>query len=284
MQNRRSVALLVETSNAYARGILEGINRYVRQHEAWSIYLPEQERAASPPKWLADWQGDGIIARVETDEIARFVQKKKLPIVDVSAARLIADSPWVETNDEAVAKLAADHLIQRGFQHFGFYGDAGFNWSIWRSEHFEKLIRQAGHHCHHHTSLSRRDKKYSWSREKKGLSAWLNQLPKPIGIMACYDIKAQQLLDVCRAENIAVPEQVAVIGTDNDRLLCELADPPLSSVIPNAHQTGYTAASLLDQMMSGQKISTKSYLIEPLGKLKLRQSTDALVNRRSVYR
>ena len=93
--------------------------------------------------------------------------------------------------------------------------------------------------------------------------------------MACYDIKAQQLLDVCRELNIAVPEEVAVIGVDNDELLCELADPPLSSVISNTHRTGYEAASLLNQMMSGVKVEPEASLIRPLG-IKTRQSTDTL--------
>jgi LacI family transcriptional regulator len=103
----------------------------------------------------------------------------------------------------------------------------------------------------------------------------VRKLPKPAGIMACYDIKAQQLLDVCRENGLAVPEEIAVIGVDNDPLLCSLTTPPLTSVIPNTHRTGYEAAMLLDRMMSGEPIAAKGYLIPPIG-VETRQSTDVL--------
>jgi LacI family transcriptional regulator len=275
MSLRKSVALLIETSNAYSRGVLEGVIDYMRQHEPWSITLPEQERGASPPDWLSRWRGDGIIARIETDEIARAVRQTKLPVVDVSAARHLPDIPWVETDDQAIARLAAEHLLERGFRHLAFCGDAGFNWSVWRGQHFEQIVLKAGSQCHVHESIPRMDTSYSWNREKQRLMTWLKRLPRPIGIMACYDIKAQQLLDVCRELEIAVPEEMAVIGVDNDRLLCDLADPPLSSVICNTRRAGYEAASLLDRMMSGETMAPEARLLEPLG-IETRQSTDIL--------
>ena len=275
MRNRRSVALLIETSNSYARGVLEGVVDYVRQHGGWSIYLPEQERGGSPPGWLSRWKGDGIIARIETDEIARAMQRTALPVVDVSAARHLPDIPWVETDDEAIARIAAGHLIERGFRNLGFCGDPGFNWSTWRKQNFERIVREAGCQCHIHESISRSDASYSWNQEKRGLVHWLKRLPRPVGIMACYDIKAQKLLDVCRELDIAVPEEVAVIGVDNDQLLCDLADPPLTSVICNTRRTGFEAASLLDRMMSGEKVGPESILVKPLS-IEARQSTDIL--------
>ena len=275
MARRRSVALLIETSNAYARGLLEGIIQYVRHHEAWSIFLPEQERGARPPGWLSRWRGDGIIARIETDEIARAVRGPRLPVVDVSAARRVPDIPWVETDDEAIARLAVQHLLERGFQHLGFCGDPSFNWSLWRQQHFTRLVAEAGRVCHVYESAPRWSAGYSWNREKRRLASWIRRLPRPIGVMASYDIKAQQLLDVCRELDVAVPEEIAVIGVDNDRLLCDLASPPLTSVVPNAPRTGYEAAALLDQMMAGQHVPPEAHLIPPLG-IETRQSTDVL--------
>ena len=275
MHPRRSVALLIETSNAYARGLLDGIVRYVSEHTPWSIFLPEQDRTAPPPSWLADWRGDGIIARIQTAEVANLVSRRRMPVVDVSAARRVANIPWVETDDRAIAQLAAEHLLERGFTNLGYVSDPGFNWSLWRQQHFADAIAAAGGNYFPHDSISRLDPNYSWGREKKRLAKWLTSLPKPIGVMACYDIKAQQLLDVCRELDLAVPEQVAVIGADNDRLLCELSDPPMSSVIPNSKRAGYEAAKLLDRMMCGDRIEPKPLLIKPLG-IKTRQSTDIL--------
>lgn len=275
MQHRRSVALLVETSNAYARRLLEGILDYVHRHRGWSIYLPEQDRGASPPAWLSRWRGDGIIARVETEEVACAVRQTRLPAVDVSAARLLPEIPWVETNDEMIGAMGADHLLQRGFQNLAFCGDPGYNWSVWRESSFRQNVTSAGAAYFAHQSISQQDPKYSWNNEKRRLIKWINKLPRPVGIMACYDIKAQQLLDVCRELDVAVPEQIAVLGVDNDRLLCDLAEPPLSSVIPNAHRSGYLAAELLDGLMQGQEVSLEAHLIDPIG-IETRQSTDVL--------
>ncbi|MFN9717048.1 MAG: XylR family transcriptional regulator [Planctomycetota bacterium] len=274
MKNR-SVALLLETSNAYSRGLLDGIIGFVQQHRGWSVYLPEQERGADPPEWLRRWKGDGIIARIETHEIARAVSATKLPVVDLSAGRFLENIPWLETDDRRIAEVAAEHLLERGFRNLAFCGDPGFNWSKLREQSFEACVRSIGaaYFCHH--SAPRTDADYSWNRDRRGLIQWLRKLPRPIGIMACYDIKAQQLLAICREEDIAVPDEVAVIGVDNDRRLCELCDPPLSSVVPNSWKTGYESASLLDRMMRGERVSTEGRLIPPLG-VKTRHSTDVL--------
>ena len=273
MKNRKHVALLIETSNAYARGLLEGVNGFVRAQEPWSIYLPEQERGATPPAWLARWKGDGIIARIETTEIAKAVTRTGLPTIDVSAARRVPDIPWVETNDQAIADFACQHLLERGFRVFGFCGVGDYNWSLWRQQHFVQSIENAGYQCHTYSGQSPQTKNFSWNREQHALTKWLEALPKPIGILACYDIKAQQLLDACREVNIAVPEQVAVLGVDNDVLLCDLSTPTLSSIAPNAYRAGYEAATLLHRMMAGEQVAPEAHLIDPLG-VETRQSTD----------
>jgi LacI family transcriptional regulator len=265
MRKRRSVALLIETSNEYARGLLRGIMAYIREHDPWSIHLPEQGRGDAPPRWLERWQGDGIIARIENPKIASAVSKVGVPTVDVSAARLVPGIPWVETDDAAFARLAAEHLIERGFRHFGYCSDPRFNWSKWRRQHFQQLVSEAGGTCHVYESTSDPDNPVPSSQEHQHLLAWVRELPKPTGVMACYDIKAQQLLDVCREADIAVPEEIAVIGVDNDEVLCNLAAPPLSSVVPNTHGSGYRAASLLDRMMSGESIGEEAHLMPPQG-------------------
>lgn len=274
-KKRYSVALLVETSNAYARGLLQGIVQYVReQHTPWSMHLFEQGRGDRPPPWLAKWQGDGIIARIENRDIARVVRKTGLPIVDVSAARTMTDVPCVETNDKAIAAMAAEHLLERGFRHFGFCGETPFKWSQWRRDYFCEYLAERGFSCAVYES-ARTDGVGTSDREQQQLMDWVQQLPKPIGIMACYDIKAQQLLDACRVLGAAVPEEIAVIGVDNDELLCNLSFPPLSSVQPDTLRTGYEAAACLDRMMAGEEVPPDTILLDPLGVV-TRQSTDVL--------
>lgn len=271
----KSVALLIETSNAYARALLDGILRYTRANLPWSLYVPEQERGALPPSWIANWQGDGIIARIESEAIANKLSSLSIPIVDVSAARHAPSTPYVETNDEKIAELAVRHFVERGFETFAYCGDPGFAWSTMRRDQFAKRVGELGGTLHELQSTSRLSSDYSWNAERSRLAEWLQELPKPIAVFACYDIKAQQVLQVCREVNIAVPESVAVLGVDNDRLLCELCTPPLSSIIPDAVQTGYQAAALLDRMMSGDHVPPEGHLIDPLG-VETRQSTDVL--------
>lgn len=292
---RRQVAILIETSNAYARGLLQGVVHYIREHRPWSFHLMEQGRGDDPPPWLVGWEGDGIIARIETPRIARAVVRTGLPAVDLSAARLVPALPWVETNDEDIARLAAEHLIERGFKRFAFCGDARFNWSVWREKHFVARLKAAGHACEIYQQsggtgdtgrVGEVDGKPAGdvTAEARELTRWLKELPKPVGVMACYDIRGQQVLAACRGAGLSVPDEVAVIGVDNDALLCELASPPLSSVIPNAHRAGYDAAALLDRLMAGKRVAATAHLIAPLGVAE-RQSTDVLaVDDRDVAR
>jgi LacI family transcriptional regulator len=282
-RNRRpDVALLIETSNAYARGLLRGIRAYIREHRSWSIYVGEQRRGEPAPMWLKKWHGDGIIARIESAAIAEAVVASGLPAVDVSAARYVPELHYVETDDGAIARLAAEHLLLRGFRHFGYCGDPRFNWSNWREEHFERLIAEAGFDCRIYRSRPRRRGVAPWEQERADIAAWIRSLAKPVGVMACYDIRGREVLDVCRQLGASVPDEVAVIGVDNDELLCDLADPPLSSVIPDTHRTGYEAARLLDLLMAMKKGTVPNHselptahLIKPLG-IRTRDSTDVL--------
>ncbi len=270
---RRSVALLIESSNAYARGLLHGIIEYQRQHDNWSVYLPELDRGATPPKWIKTWKGDGIIARIETDEIAHIVQRLDVPIVDVSAARKLDQIPWVETDDAKVSQLAVEHLTERGFRHFAFCGVESFNWSKWRCRHFLELLADLGHTGHSFESEAGLRRNTTWPSEKPRLAKWLKSLPKPIGIMASHDIRARQVLEACRELDILVPDEVAVVGVDNDPIVCNLAFPSLTSIIPDALGAGYRAAELLDRMISGNRVNPDASLLPPLG-IATRQSTD----------
>jgi LacI family transcriptional regulator len=267
------VALLIETSNSYARGLLRGVVSFHKEHRAWSLYLSEHNRGDEPPRWLSEWNGHGIIARIENDAIARVLREVRIPVVDVSAARLIPEIPWLETDDALIARLAAEHLLERGFRHFAFSGIQHFNWSNWREEAFAAEVRAAGGDCF----VYRPSREFLDDDEGQvdDLATWVASLPKPVGVMACYDLRGVQILNACRSIGVAVPDEVAVIGVDNDDLLCEVSYPPLSSVIPNTQRTGYEAAKLLDQMMQGKLPRQAMHLVPPSG-VATRQSTDVL--------
>ena len=273
---RYRVALLIETSNAYARGLLQGIYSHIREQGSWSTFFPELSRGDAPPESLKRWRGDGVIARVENRHIAEIVSRLKVPVVDVSATGSLPNVPWVETHDESIAQLAVQHLQERGFRNFAFCGEDRFAWSRYRSDGMKRILARLGYACY---TFGEHATRQTTSRrapdEEQQLTAWVRSLPKPVGILCCYDIRGRQLIEICAQNQIAVPEQVAVLGVDNDDLVCNLAETPLSSIIPNAHGAGYLAASLLARMLAGEKVEGKAHLLEPLG-IETRQSTDSL--------
>jgi LacI family transcriptional regulator len=294
MTQRPRIALLIETSNVYARELLRGIRNYIREHQPWSISLTERGRSEPLPGWLRTWKGDGLIARLENRAMAEAVKSTGLPAVDVSFGLELPLFPRVITDSRAATRLAAGHLLERGFEHFGYCGDPRYHWSNLRSRFFSDHLRQAGRACHIFGSdlspsesarsggrppvqTRRRESRPpdSWEAEVDAIGNWLASLPKPVGVMACYDIRGQQVLEACRRHDLHVPEAVAVIGVHNDELLCDLCDPPLSSVIPNARRAGHEAAALLDRMLHGEKLPPMQVLIEPIG-VATRQSTDVV--------
>lgn len=276
----RQVAVVIEASNAYARGLLEGMLRHVRAHEHWTFFIPEHGRGLPPLEALSLWHGDGVIARIETKEIATVLKRlrrhRPLAIVDVSAARLLPDVPYVETDDVAIAHVAIAHFLDRHFRHLAFIGDDRFQWSSNRRDAFIEDAARAGHDVsiYRQQSKARGD---SGESEDESIERWIASLPKPVAIFACYDIRGRQVIDACRRAKISVPDEVAVLGVDDDPILCRLANPPLSSVIPDAIGAGALAAATLAQLMRGETVEKLERLLPPLG-ISTRQSTDVFAS------
>jgi len=267
----RHVALIVETANAYARGLLAGIHEFVVTQPRWSIYLGEHSRQDSDLSWLEGWRGDGVIARIENQRTARQVRRLGLPVVDVSAAGLAEEFPVVETDDDAIVRLALQHFADRGLRNLAFCGDSRFGWSNKRHESFMTHTRERG--VEPHEFVLRETGTAAVNR--RALVSWLRGLPKPVGILACYDIAGQEILEACKIAAIQVPEEVAVLGVDNDELFCNLTSPPMSSIQPDTARTGWLAASLLDEMMQQRAVEPGLPLVEPL-RVVTRRSTDVL--------
>ena len=262
----RHVAILIETSRAYGRGLLRGIARYNREHGRWSTYFQPQGLGDPPPPWLAKWQGDGIIARIDNRPLARAVTRSRAPVVNLRGTLGDLTFPFIGSDNEAIARLGAEHLLERGFRHFGFCGFArGYHPGLdRRGDCFQQLIEQAGYACQVLQDPPRKRPR-SWEQEQDWLARWIAQLPKPVGIMTANDDRGLQVLDACRRAGAAVPDQVAVLGVDNDEYLCGLSLPPLSSIDINSEETGYQAAALLDRMMDGKRPPKRLAEIAPAG-------------------
>lgn len=271
---RRHVALLVETSLASGRDILRGIARYVREHEPWALYHEPRSLEESAPRWLSRWQGDGAIARIQNRVLAEQVQALGIPVVDVLGV-VPSSFPLVHVNDASIAQVAAEHLLERGFRQFGFFGIGGENWSERRRDAFAAVVRGAGCTFQVYELPRGAADASSWDTVELDLAHWVAGLPKPVGVMVCSDQRGPQFLEACRRANARVPDEVAVIGVDDDEPLCEVCNPSLSSVRAGHAHVGFQAAELLGQLMSGRRQPSQPNLLEPQG-VTTRLSTEVL--------
>jgi LacI family transcriptional regulator len=267
------VALLIETSRSYGRGLLRGVRQYVTQHGPWSVFIELRSLDSKPPPWLRRWKGDGILTRSGSQEMANAVIQAGVPAVELRATRLRHPFPFVGVDNHALGRKVAEHLLERGFRHFGVYDLDTEDYFKQRRDNFIQTICEAGYEVSHHGAQGRTERPAQWERQQDDLARWLTRLPKPVGLMACTDQMGFWLLDACSRAGVTVPEEAAIVGVENDETLCNMALPPLSSVPFNAERIGYEAAALLDRMMAGKAPPTKPIFIEPL-EIVTRQSSD----------
>ena len=163
-------------------------------------------------------------------------------------------------------------FFDRGFHHYAFAGFSDMFWSNARAESFDRAVAKAGYQCHHYNCRSARYA-HSWEREQAKLGDWLQSLPKPVALMACNDDHGRHILDACKVKGLRIPSDVAVLGVDNDELVCDLSNPPLSSIALGTRKAGYEAAGLLERMMTGEDVGGQQIIVPAL-QVVTRQSTD----------
>ena len=284
MKKRASVALIIETSSFYGRQILRGVSRYMHAHEQWSVFFNERDHKAHSPRWLLDWDGDGIICRTTTPALAEALLKRPIAVVDLNDCYGFLGVPRVASDMDAIGAMATRHLLERGFERIAYCGFAncGIAEQSWSQRRYAgavqalKAARGADAELHGVFESTWNLNNRNWHEERALLCDWLQTLTFPVGIVACNDLRGQHLLDTCRMLGVAVPEQVAIVGADNSELLCQLCDPPLSSVMPNSEQIGYEAAALLARLMNRGNAPTtapEQIYLPPL-EVVTRQSSD----------
>lgn len=268
VKSRPKIALLVESSRSYGRDLLRGVALFARTFGDWSLLHQEMTIDAALPDWMMDSELSGVIGRVDTHTIDSLRQMQ-VPIVDVRCRQKFDGIPQVETDDRAVAQMAFDHLWDRGFRRFAFCGYQHTHYSEARLRFFAELVTTAG--CtlsvyetpgEPDTSITRIEQ--SGVVDSEHLSDWLDTLHRPTGLFVCNDIRGQQVLNACRNIDLTVPDDIAVIGVDNDDAICPLSDPPLSSIRPNAERVGYRAAEILHEMLNGQPAPSSTEFVPPI--------------------
>ncbi|MBN2292497.1 MAG: DNA-binding transcriptional regulator [Pirellulales bacterium] len=260
---------------------MRGVSRFHREHGRWSIYFTPHGANDPIAARFDEWKCDGVLARIRSAELAEEISRLGVPVVELCGLFLQYGFPLLGPDNKAVGQSGAGHLLERGFSHFGFVGMRGQNFKYMdqRGVEFAKAVRRAGFECRIFEDLKnpgrKRERGDLWKLKQERLADWVRSLPKPLGVMACDDEQGMAILQACRHARLRVPDDVAVLGVNNDEYLCEMSIPPLTSIDVNASRIGFQAAMVLDQMMSGRPAPKKPKLFPPR-EIITRQSTDII--------
>jgi LacI family transcriptional regulator len=272
MARTPSVLLFVETSREFGRGLLHGIARYSRLHGPWQIYRQSGALDSSLPEWKSLRIDGAIVRDVKTTE---NLIGSGFPVIFAQHSKTdYTPYPAILTDSSAIGRMAAEHFLDRGFQHFAYCGLDEFVWSRGRADHFAQNLKQAGFGTSVYRQWASKTQR-ALKNEQDLIIDWLCSLPKPVALMCCNDDRALQVVEACKLAELAVPDDVAVLGVDNDILVCDLADPPISSIALSTETAGYEAARLLDDLMHGGQMTGQQIPVQPTH-IVSRMSTDIL--------
>lgn len=287
----RQVLAVIGTSSKFGRDFLKGVLNYTqsidsKKQKPWHVRLDPRTIQDGLPNDFDQWHGDGILSQSITTDIYRLLQKKKIPIVELLNNE-VPNGAIVSLNFEEIAKIAALHFCDRGLKNLAWYGSSNIWWISRMRDDFVQELRKMGRRCilcpddfsqTEHTQCPKWD-----DFQRKGLIRWLKKLPLPVGIWAPSDMLAIRIIETCQGIGLDVPNQVAVLGTGNDSLLCSLSFPQLSSIDLNAERVGFISAQLLDKQMNNLDLKGKQgndspsiqTIVSPKGVI-ARQSTDMI--------
>lgn len=256
--------------------MLQGVAHYERSHRPWAAFLDDEARAEIDPQWLRSKRWDGVISRHTTPALVESCRQLRLPLVDLNDVPPFPGVPKIRPDNVALGHYGAEHFLERGYRHFAFCGFRNDGWACERRDGFLEALALAGRSCHVFDVDYPGNLTPFWDESQTdALAAWLKGMPKPVGVMCCNDLRALQVVSAAQNAGLLVPEEVAVLGANNETIRCELAYPPLSSVATNAFQSGYLAAECLAQLMRGETPSATDIRVEPIAVVP-RYSTDVL--------
>lgn len=250
----KRIAILVETSLSSGREILAGISRYLDERPDWSIFLHVGPLGAMAPNSIRDWEGDGIIARVANEEILQLIQSKDLPTVDILGNIQPLPFPLFKSDDRSVGKNIALHFLESGHKSFAFLGLKNEKWSTEREDAYRDEVAAHNHEVQSLHIEQRPSDHLVDKNEFESIKKWLKSLANPVAIMVASDQFAPILFEACHQLGLAIPENVSIIGVDNDPPFCNLCRPRLSSLQPDHEKVGYLAAQALSKLMAGETL------------------------------
>ncbi|HVT82415.1 MAG TPA: XylR family transcriptional regulator [Phycisphaerae bacterium] len=262
------IALAFPLSQAHLQTLARGITDFARTQSRW-LLTTGGESATLSIEQLHGWRGDGIVAalvRPSEVQAARHFMRRGVPVVTIAGAiRRQSGIPRVTVENQAVGRLAATHLLSCGFQRFAFYGLRDVAYSTERHQGFVDGLRAAGHDCTSYWSPHTFGRRRPWQDEVLSVQQWLTRLQAPVGVFAVNDYRARLVVDACELAGLRSPEQVGIVGVDNDKVMCEFTEPQLSSIECDWYRVGQEAGRILQSLMRGEGPAATELLVPPRG-------------------
>ena len=266
-----TVAVNISIEGWTQRRIVRGIIRFCQTHTLWK-FVEYHGMPLARSQCLECLAYDGLITSLNDAadiRIARTTQAKRVPVVAINRGLPIRGLSMVVSNDALIGEMGARHFLDKGFRHFAYYGASHYGWSLGRRDGFCRTVKKAGFSV----AVAETPHARVFDKAMPCLRRWLTELPRPLAVMASDDLPGRHVLTACREMGLQVPEQVAVLGVDDDDVLCEMVAPPMSSIVQDCDRNGYEAAALLDRMMQDLRLPPQTIEIPPLH-IVARRSTD----------
>lgn len=273
--------LLSDFSEEYGKNLLRGITRYSKDHGPWTFckmpaYYRETIGIDGILQWAKEWEADGIIGQFYNDAEVQKFKQAKIPVIAQDFKERFTDIPNISGAYRETGRLAAEYFLKKGFKNFAFYGFSNIVWSRERAEGFEERLQEAGHSVQYY--LNDAQSADLWYYKPSALSDWLKSLPKPTALLTCDDNQGHHVTEAARHAGIRIPDEVSVLGVDNDEMVCDLSDPALSSIELDTEKGGYEAARLMEKMITTKVHSAPDIIVKPT-QVVTRHSTDVFASK-----
>lgn len=269
------VLLLIDYSSNFSRRLLEGLIKYSKDYGPWMFYrLPEYYKTLYGKegivKWANEWKADAILAQWG-NEGTNLLKNLNIPVILQNYEKRSDYFSNLTGDYKATGKMAANFFAKKGFHNFAFYGNKGVVWSLERAEGYRREVEKIGGDYYYFETENLSGEQ--WSKSHIHLDDWLLSLPKPIALFACDDYFALQVSEICKINNIRIPEDISLLGVDNDELICNLSDPPISSIVLELEKGGYETGRLIDKLVKKEKVGQFNIVINPI-RVEVRHSTE----------
>lgn len=260
--------LLTDFTEAFAHNLLRGILEYSKGRDPWVVCRmpPSYKQTYGIPgvlKWAKKWEADAIIAQFDDDDEVELFRQNGIVALAQDFKSRFSVIPNITSKYELTGQMAADFFLQKGFRNFAFYGYKDVVWSEERCMGFRDRVTEKGF-GNSFFEYQKQPLENLWYYESEPLVDWIKSLPHPVALMACDDTQGNRIMEVCRVLGIHIPEEISVLGVDNDEIICSLSEPPLSSVSLNIAKGGYEAARLIDKLMQDKESAYEDVIIQPV--------------------